>query len=139
MKQYQQGCVGAFIQKENGSFLVVKRADDDEFFPGSWELPGGGSDFGEELQDTVVREIKEETGLDIIVGKPLAVHTHFMERKDEKVQRIEVTFLCQLSGNDAVTLSAEHTAYKWIKPGDIVHMDFSDYMVGVIQNALQNL
>ena len=138
MKQYQQACVGAFIQKADTSFLVVKRAEDDEFLPGLWELPGGGTDFGEELQQTVMREIKEETGLEISVLKPIAVHTHYMDKKDERIQRVEVTFLCQLTGEDTVQLSHEHAAYKWVLPSDLHSLKLTPYMDSVIQDSLKN-
>jgi len=41
--------------------------------PGHWTLPGGGLDFGEDPEDAVVREFKEETGLDVKVNKLVAV------------------------------------------------------------------
>jgi len=41
--------------------------------PGHWTLPGGGLDFGEDPEDAVVREFKEETGLVVNVNKLIAV------------------------------------------------------------------
>ena len=39
----------------------------------AWTLPGGGIDFGEHPADAVVREVHEETGLDVTVGRPLLI------------------------------------------------------------------
>ncbi len=39
----------------------------------AWTLPGGGIDFGEHPGDAVVREVHEETGLDVTVGRPLLI------------------------------------------------------------------
>lgn len=40
-----------------------------------WTLPGGGVDFEESLEAAVVREVKEETGYDVALGRPLATST----------------------------------------------------------------
>jgi len=43
--------------------------------PGCWTLPGGGLDFGEDPEDAVIREFKEETGLIVKVHKLVAVNS----------------------------------------------------------------
>ncbi len=46
--------------------------------PGTWSLPGGGVDHGESPVETVVREVREETGLEAMVGPLVGVHDeHF--------------------------------------------------------------
>lgn len=139
MKQYQQASVGALIQNKDGKFLIVKRSEKDDFLPGLWELPGGGLDFGEELQDGLKREIKEETGLIVETIKPVAVNTYPMEKEDEKIQRIEITFLCRITGTDTVLLSDEHTEYKWITKSEVNSINFTPYMLGVITDSIKNI
>lgn len=135
----QQVCVGGFLQRKSGEFLVVKRSDSDEFLPGMWELPGGGSDHGEDPQAALMREVGEEVGLDVAVGKPLGVHVYFLEKNKEKIQRVEITFLCSFDEAQSVALSFEHSEYKWIAKEQMASFDFSEYMREVIRDALKNI
>src|SRR5919202_2816381 len=52
--------VTAVVTNDQGELLVQKRTDND-----LWGLPGGGMHLGESIGQTVVREVKEETGLDV--------------------------------------------------------------------------
>lgn len=56
-----QDGAAAIIVNENGQVLLQSRADRDK-----WGLPGGCQELGERFQDTIIREVKEETNLDII-------------------------------------------------------------------------
>lgn len=55
-----QDGAAAIIVNENGQILLQSRADNER-----WGLPGGCQELGEKFEDTVIREIKEETNLDI--------------------------------------------------------------------------
>jgi putative (di)nucleoside polyphosphate hydrolase len=57
-RHFRAGVV-AVIERDDGAILAFERAD----VPGSWQLPQGGIEPGEEADETVWREIKEETGL----------------------------------------------------------------------------
>lgn len=48
------------IENKNGEILLQKRADSDK-----WGIPGGCQELGESFEDTIIREVKEETNLDI--------------------------------------------------------------------------
>jgi 8-oxo-dGTP diphosphatase len=62
--------VGAIVE-HNGSILLVKRGK--EPHKGEWAIPGGKVEWGEPLHNAVIREIKEETGVEIEPGD-LAYH-----------------------------------------------------------------
>jgi len=68
------GC-GAVIQRADGAVLLVKRGRAPE--QGHWGLPGGKVDWMERVEDTVVREVREETGLRIALERLLCVVDHF--------------------------------------------------------------
>jgi 8-oxo-dGTP diphosphatase len=60
-------CVGALVYDDRRRLLVVQRAHD----PGAglWSIPGGRVEPGESDSQAVVREVAEETGLEVMVGE----------------------------------------------------------------------
>jgi len=61
------------LLRRDGEMLLCRLSETVGMNPGKWTLPGGGMDFGEDPEDAVVREFKEETGLTVTVNKLVAV------------------------------------------------------------------
>jgi ADP-ribose pyrophosphatase YjhB (NUDIX family) len=85
---------------------------------GHWELPGGRPEVGELFQETVVRELREETGLEVTVDRLLAVRGFEVVRGNWVDV---VAYACQAPYNDQVTASDEHTAVAFVDPRAIEH------------------
>ncbi len=111
--------VKGIIRRDDGKILVLKRSDKDDHKPGVWETVGGGMDAEETPQEALRREILEETGLSVAVGSPFNV---FSFKKDTGEFKVGITFLCEYLGGD-VTLSDEHSEYRWINPDEFVEME----------------
>lgn len=62
-------CVGAVVRDDAGRLLLIRRGHEPS--RGLWSLPGGRVEPGETLEAAVVREVREETGLDVRVGAPV--------------------------------------------------------------------
>ena len=60
-------CVGAIVHDNVGRLLVIQRGQ--EPAKGRWSLPGGRVHADEPFVDAVMREVREETGLDVVVGE----------------------------------------------------------------------
>ena len=84
--------VSAFIVCEE-KILILKRAEDESFLPGTWEVPGGGIEEGETLEEGVIRETKEEAGLDV-VPQQLFGYFEYLDGRGQKT--VNLNFLCQL-------------------------------------------
>lgn len=97
--------VKALILRDN-KFLVMHnngvKAD-------LWELPGGRMEFGETAEETLKREIMEETGL--IVNPIKLLDTWNLIKVNHQITGI--IYLCSIEEGE-LTLSDEHDAYKWI-------------------------
>jgi 8-oxo-dGTP diphosphatase len=84
---------------------------------GKYHLPGGRIEPGEHFMSALLREAKEETGLEIVVGKPLYVGEWSPVIRGEQNQIVAIFFVCQAK-TKTVTLSEEHDDYQWINPDD---------------------
>ena len=69
MKKYTGKTSTAIIHYEPNKILLIKR--NTVPFKGYWALPGGRVDPGETVEQTIVREVKEETGLDVTIERKI--------------------------------------------------------------------
>ncbi len=76
------GC-GALIINDRNETLLVKRTSKSRNEAGFWSKPGGTVEFGENVEDAVKREIKEELGIDIKLIKFLGFTNHIIESENQ--------------------------------------------------------
>ncbi|MCE7080703.1 NUDIX domain-containing protein [Streptomyces sp. ST2-7A] len=126
--------VVAFVQDDEGRVLVIRRSDN-----GRWALPGGGHDAGEFIADTVLREAKEETGIDIEVIGLSGIYTdpgHVMAYDDGEVrQQFSMCFRARPIGG-AIRTSSETTEVRWVSPADLKELDIHPTMRLRIEHAM---
>ncbi|MBI2889130.1 MAG: NUDIX domain-containing protein [Candidatus Liptonbacteria bacterium] len=80
-----------------------------------FDVVGGRLTPGERFDESLRREIKEETGLDVEIGKPFFVNEWRPVVKGEKWQVVGVFFECE-AGEGEIKLSKDHDAFEWILP-----------------------
>lgn len=91
--------VGALILEE-GRILLVERGRAP--LSGHWSLPGGGVETGERLEDAVVREVFEETGLEVETGSIATVFERIMADQSGRCEYhyVLVDFYCTIRGGN---------------------------------------
>ncbi|GAB2662557.1 NUDIX hydrolase [Nocardia goodfellowii] len=104
----QQLVVGAVVQ-HNGKVLLLQRPTDD-FMGGIWELPSGKVDPGESIDQALIREVKEETGLDVITIANYLGDFDYQSGSGKKSRQFN--FTVQVGPAEPVELT-EHDAYTW--------------------------
>jgi len=79
------------------------------------DLPGGKYRWGKDLETELKREVKEETGLEIEIGRPFHVWTYYglKARKGSVSHSVVVGYLCKYNSGK-VKLSNEHDKYEWV-------------------------
>ena len=101
-----------------GKYLVLKKSHTEEINPDTYDLPGGRIKFGEKLEEAVVREAKEETGLDV---EPKEIFNGWtFVKEDQGFQLTGIDFLC-LTEQEKVTLSEEHAGFEWRSAEKIIN------------------
>lgn len=101
------------IFKSGDEVLTLKRSKLDEYYPDSWDFPGGHVEDGESIFDAIKREIKEEIGIDLNIQTKLI---DFFDEVVAGIRYLELEFLAEVDKNDLnIVLNDEHTEYKWVK------------------------
>ncbi len=98
-------------------FLLIQRAPKDDSLPGFWELPSGGIDEGENMETSVIREVKEESGIDISNEglKLVDSESYSFTKENGDIKNVtETTYLVSLDNTPEVILSDEHVNYQWV-------------------------
>lgn len=109
---------GAIVFKregENIKYLILQRN------PKYWDLPKGNIEKGEKEEDTVKREVAEETGLkEIRIIPGFKEKEHYFYRLEGKLVSKDVVFFVAESNTDEVKISKEHEGYEWLSFDDAI-------------------
>ena len=121
----------------NGRVLLLHRRDDLELVPGLWDLPGGGVETGESLEDTLVREVREETGFEVTVGPPIFAWVHSTRTtKGRKLTSIIVCYACHTRARGPPRLDPkEHTEFAWVGRDEVSEYSFPPNWSKAIKRA----
>ncbi len=125
--------VGAVVL-DGGRVLLIKRAH--EPLKGQWSLPGGGVEVGETLEQAIVREVQEETGLDVDVG-PIADVIDRIDRDSEggvEHHFVLVDFVCRPRGG-ALQSASDADDAAWVPIEALESYGVAGVTIAVIRKA----
>ena len=86
-----------------------------------WEFPGGKVDGSETPEAALIREIREELGCDIVLGRTLPRFTHIYDRTTIEM----IPFVCRLTPGSPEPHPTEHVAIAWVRPGELDTYDLA--------------
>ena len=126
----------AIVTNAEGKILLERRSDN-----GRWGLPSGVMEVGERIGETIVREVKEETGLAIRVEYLVGVYTnphHVIAFSDGEVrQQFSLCFACTLLGGE-IQISSESFEVRFFSPEEIEQLHLHPSLSLRIQHYLEH-
>jgi ADP-ribose pyrophosphatase YjhB (NUDIX family) len=126
----------AIVVDEGGRILLIRRSDN-----ALWSIPGGAMEVGERIADTVVREVREESGLEVVPEAIVGIYSnprHVIEYADGEVrQQFSICFACRRVGGELAT-SDESTEVGFFTPAEIEAMPMQESIRLRIRHYLEH-
>lgn len=112
--------VGGIAENDQGQILLVKTQHE------GWVFPGGQVETGENLVDALVREIKEESGIDVVVSHLLGVYSNTSSYKwhdgvTDVPTKVMLDFMCHPVGGE-LTTSEETSECGWFEKDKVLDL-----------------
>lgn len=107
--------VGAILVDAQGRLFLARRGPKAKNERGLWEFPGGAVEFGETLANALQREMREEFGIEIVVGELLDVVDHILPAEHQ--HWVSPTFICTIAcGEPSLQEPGKCTEIGWFAP-----------------------
>lgn len=118
------------ILLKDKQILLIQRKNDP--FKGKWALPGGFVEYGEKTEDTVVREVFEETGLKTKIRGLVGVYSD--PKRDPRGHTITIAYVLEITSG-TLKASDDASAVKFFKVNKLPALSFDHEMI--INDAIQ--
>ncbi|MEO8392335.1 MAG: NUDIX domain-containing protein [Chloroflexota bacterium] len=132
--QLRTGCSATIFDTGRERILLTRRTDN-----GRWCLPGGVVEPGESVEETCIREVWEETGLNVRVVRLIGIYSspdRIVEYADgNRWQFISLSFEAEIVGG-VLGLSNETTEFGYFTPDEIKQIDVMEHHLQRIEDAL---
>lgn len=127
--RYPEATVGAVILNPEDKVLICKSNK----WKQKYVVPGGHIEAGEKMEEALIREVKEETGLDVYNLKLIGI-TESIYSKSFKNQKhfIFIDYICR-SDSKQVVLNEEAQSYKWIELSEIDNYELEEFTANLLQ------
>ena len=127
------GCCAVILDQSKQKVLLTRRTDN-----GRWCLPGGQMEPGESVTETCAREVWEETGLQVTIGKLIGIYTsphRLVEYADgNRFQLVSFSFEAEVTGG-VLGLSNETTEFGYFSRDELDTLDLMEHHVERIDDA----
>ncbi len=126
----------AVLVTSEGKMLRIRRSETDDRRPLEWDIPGGMVEEGEDFAAATVREIEEETGIEVDPKHLDLAYTttHIKSYKGDDLNVIWLIFVARVEEQD-IKLSFEHDKGEWVDFDTAI----SDWKYPLQQDALKHI
>jgi len=102
-----------------------------------WELPSGKKELLEGSENSLLREVKEETGLSVRIITPFSVFDYQIEKETEIRDSVQINFLTEIEREEEVKLSSEHQDFTWITRQEALEYGLSEKTRQTVKKAFE--
>lgn len=128
--------VTAVVTNDQGELLLQKRTDND-----LWGLPGGAMNIGESIGQAVIREVKEETALDVEPTGVVGIYSdpgHVIAYADGEVrQEFSICFTARIVGGQLAVGDQESTEVRFVRPSEVEQLPMGESTRLRVQHFLE--
>ena len=122
----------SIVKNEKDKILVLRRHPKSKTNPHKWELPGGKIEKGEFFDEALIREVKEETNLDVKVGDFCeAVQDDYPHKRTVQL----IMYSKDITGE--VKISDEHDDWMWASINEIKSLDITSSLEKIIEKIIE--
>lgn len=126
----------AVVVDDKGRILLQRRSDS-----GNWALPGGAMDIGETFAQSVIREVREETGFDIRIDRIVGIYSdprHVFAYDDGEVrQEFNICLACSIVGGE-LAVSSESTDVRFVSLDEVAGLTMNESIRKRIRDYLSS-
>lgn len=112
--------------------VVIAGRDSDR----TWVFPKGTPDRGETIEETAIREVQEESGLDVEIVRPIGTIDYWFAVPGERVHKIVHFFLMRAYGGDVSRHDHEYDEVRWVSVADARRMLTYDTYRDMLDRAI---
>lgn len=117
---------------ETAEVVLTGRASDQ-----SWVFPKGTPDRGETIEQTALREVREETGLEVEILRPIGNVEYWFAVPGERVHKLVHFFLMSATGGDVSRHDHEYDEVRWVPVGEARRLLSFDTYREILDRAVE--
>lgn len=132
-KQFPLTTVGALVVNPRGQVLIVKSTK----WRGAWGVPGGKVDWGETLESALLREFREEVGLDLTNISFALLQEAVLDPQFMRQAHFIMVNYYAFSSRETITPNDEIEEWAWVTPQEAKDYPLNSYTRILIEDYLQ--
>ena len=127
--------VTAAIIRAGGRILVARRPLESKLEPGKWEFPGGKVEAGEHPEACLVREIREELGVEIAIDRFFDLSSHVYAAGETGVHIVLLCYLCRIVSGEPRAIVASDLA--WTSKFKLESFDYAAADISLVKRLVR--
>jgi 8-oxo-dGTP diphosphatase len=120
--RFYAGIAAVIWSPRTKQYLLLRRSEQKDFGGGIWECVTGRVDQGEGFEDALLREVREELGVQVQVEHILGTTHFYRGSPSPENELVGVVYLCSLADPASIRISAEHTEFRWLPAAQAIEL-----------------